>query len=197
MLAVFIDLETTGLDPSKHCVIEIAFKILDVSTGEVKVSYQNIIKQSFSEWEKRDPISVEINGFTLEMLLEGKDPDVVSKEVIEIFERAGIQRCKSFFIGQNPAFDRGFFGQLVNIYTQQDLNWPYHWLDLASMYWALLVQETSTKNLPFPTELNLSKNSIAERYNIPPEAEPHRAMNGVDHLLLCYKRVVGLPCLFP
>lgn len=192
MLAIFLDLETTGLDPAKHCVIEIAFKIIDVSTGEEKYSYERIVRQPLSLWEERDPVSVEINGFTWDKVMQGMDPSEIAKEVIKVFTDTGVQRGRAVFICQNPAFDRGFFGQLINIYTQQELNWPYHWLDLASMYWALLNQESTKKNVPFPNELNLSKNSIAKNYQIPPEEMPHRAVNGVDHLIRCYSSVVGL-----
>lgn len=190
MLSIFLDLETTGLDPTKHHVIEIAFKIIDVPTDEEKYRYHTVVKQSPEVWEKRDPHSVEINGFSWDDLIKGKEIEEIRKEIIQIFTNLGVQRGKAVYICQNPAFDRGFFGQIISVYTQQEMNWPYHWLDLASMYWALLVQENQQKGMPFPTELNLSKNTIALRYGIPPEVDPHRAMNGVEHLYLCYQTVV-------
>ena len=42
MLNVFLDTETTGLDPMRHRVIEIAFKV--VESHEVIVSYEAIIR---------------------------------------------------------------------------------------------------------------------------------------------------------
>lgn len=59
------------------------------------------------------------------------------------------------------------------------------------MYWALLVGKLARENRPFPETLNLSKNEIARLYHLPPETTPHRAMNGVEHLLLCYKTTLG------
>jgi DNA polymerase-3 subunit epsilon/oligoribonuclease len=46
---------------------------------------------------------------------------------------------------------------------------------------------------PFPWETGFSKDLIAQQYKLPHEANPHRAMNGVEHLFLCYQAVVGFP----
>lgn len=192
MLAIFLDIETTGLDPHRHHVIDIALKIVDISTGKLRNSYQSVVKQPYAAWDKRDPGSIEINGFTWDQVQAGKDPSLVAIEIIDLFSKLGIERGKSVFICQNPAFDRGFFTHLIDVYTQEKLLWPYHWLDLASMYWALLVQKQAAQGIPFPEQLNLSKNEIAKACNLPPESAPHRAMNGVNHLILCYGAVLGV-----
>ena len=191
MLAIFLDVETSGLDPFHHRVLEIAFKIVDVRTGEEKCSYQSIVRQPLEVWEKRDPISVEINGFTWEKLSRGKDEKEVSQAIIQLFTEHKIERGKAVYICQNPAFDRGFFAQLVDIYTQEQRQWPYHWLDFASMYWALQIKKINGDPNLFPTEMNLSKNAIAQQYQLPIESYPHSALNGVNHLILCYQTVVG------
>ena len=55
MLAIFLDIEATGLDPQRHSPIDIALKIIDTSTGEVKGSYQSIIKLTKSAGRKETP----------------------------------------------------------------------------------------------------------------------------------------------
>lgn len=189
MQAIFLDIETTGLDPFRHRVLEIAFKIIDPQSGEEKLTYQSIVKQPLDIWERKDPSSLLINGFTLEKMLQGQEEAVVCKEIVEIFNGIKIERGKAFYVCQNPSFDRSFFSQIVDVYTQEKYHWPYHWLDFASMYWALKVQQY--KQSQFPSELNLSKNSIAQEYQLPIEAVPHSALNGVNHLIECYKTVVG------
>ncbi len=42
MQAIFLDIETTGLDPFFHRILEIAFKIVDVPSGYEKLTYQSI-----------------------------------------------------------------------------------------------------------------------------------------------------------
>lgn len=193
MLGIFLDIETTGLDASRHAAVDIAFRILDLSTGKEVHSYQSIISQPEEVWKKADPSSLQINGYTWEKVQTGKPPEVVRADVLDIFQKAQIQRGQAVFICQNPAFDRGFFSQIVEVYTQEKLNWPYHWLDFASMYWALLCQQAKEGKIALPQTINLSKNAIGKTHDIPPEEIPHRAFNGVDHLILCYRTVVGFP----
>lgn len=184
MLALFVDIETTGLDFFRHTAIDIGIKAIDVCTGVEKGVYSCKIRPTEEEWERHDPISLQVNGYTFEELQEGKDAHTAGQEIIEFFSFLEVQRGRAVFICQNPGFDRSFFAQLVDVYTQERLNWPYHWLDLASMYWASLKG-------PFPEKLSISKNSIAGVHHILPEVEPHRALNGVNHLIACYEAVVG------
>lgn len=192
MLVIFLDIETTGLDPVRNHVIDIAFKIIDHTTGEFKAGYQAIVKLTEEQWEARDPHSLEINGYDWEAVSRGKDSKDVAKEITVLFDEHGIVRGKATFICQNPAFDRVFFSQLVNFHQQEKMKWPYHWLDLASMYWALTVKQSIEEHARFPESMILSKNEIAKKWNLPPEPHPHRAMNGVDHLIACYQAVLGI-----
>lgn len=191
MRAIFLDIETTGLDPTIHRAIEIAFKVVDMGTGQELLTYHAIIKQPLEVWERRDPFSMEINGFTWEKTQQGKIESEVREDIIQLFTNMGIQRSEFFYLCQNPAFDRNFFAQLVSVYTQEQKKWPYHWLDFASMYWALQVKFFQNTHQNFPIELNLSKNTIAEQYGLPIESTPHSALNGVNHLILCYATVIG------
>lgn len=192
MLAIFLDIETTGLDPKLHAPIDIAFQIIDINNSKRVCKYQSLINPSLETWQKADPSSMQVHGYSWDQLSSGKDPSVVGTEIINAFQEVGVTRGKAVFICQNPAFDRGFFTQLIDVYTQESLNWPYHWLDFASMYWALLVHKTTSQNLDFPVELCLSKNAIAQEFGLLPESTPHHAENGVEHLIQCYQAVVGL-----
>jgi DNA polymerase-3 subunit epsilon/oligoribonuclease len=196
MQAIFLDTETTGLDPFSHKLLEIAFKVVDIPSGYEKLTYQTIVKQPLEVWEKRDLSSIEVNGFTWDKVQMGKEEAIVRQEIIQIFSDLHIARGTAVYICQNPAFDRNFFAQLIDIYTQEERQWPYHWLDFASMYWALQVKSHLETHEPFPAEMNLSKNAIAQRYHLPIESTPHSALNGVDHLLLCYRTVVGFEKIF-
>lgn len=192
MQAIFLDIETTGLDCTRHSPIDVALQVVDMTTRQRKASYQSLIKQPQRAWDLADPTSLLINGYTFDQISNGKEPSIAGKEVIDLFTSLGVERGKSVFICQNPAFDRGFFMQLVDVYTQEKLHWPYHWLDFASMYWSLLFKQTMHLNTKFPEQLNLSKNEIAKVYNLPEETTPHRAMQGVEHLMACYQAVFGI-----
>ncbi|MFA6916196.1 MAG: exonuclease domain-containing protein [Parachlamydiales bacterium] len=192
MLAIFLDIETNGLDARKHSPIEIAFTIMDVTENKNLVSYQSVISLEEDAWGYTDPRSLLINGFSWDKARAGKSMKTVSQEIIACFQAQGIKRGHAVFICQNPTFDRAFFSLIIDVYTQEALNWPYHWLDMASMYWALKVKELQSINQPFVSEISLSKNDIAAKYNLPPEKEPHNAMQGVNHLIKCYEAVLGV-----
>ncbi len=193
MLGIFLDSETNGLNFQKHRIVEIAFKIVDILTGQVKDSYESLVCVTQEEWAKSDPASLKVNGFTWEEASKGLPPSMVGTQIQEMFAKNKIKRGEAVFICQNPSFDRVFFSQLIDADIQESLLWPYHWLDLASMYWGKTIKEGSTGTGNYPWETGYSKDKIAIANSLPKEGQPHRAMNGVDHLILCYKAVVGFP----
>lgn len=193
VLGIFLDTETNGLNPQIHKILEIAFKIVDLQTGQIKENFQSLIAQPVEAWEKSDHESLRINGFTWDEIKAGRSVRHTSQQIIDLFSQWNIRRKKAFFICQNPSFDRVFFSQLIDADTQELLSWPYHWLDLASMFWALSIEKAKRGEHPMPWDIGLSKDTIASYYKLPLEEKPHRAMNGVDHLLLCYRTVVGFP----
>jgi oligoribonuclease len=193
MLGVFLDSETNGLNVHVHKILEIAFKIVDLKSGHIQDEYQTLVHQSFEAWEKSDPESLRINGFSWEEVKSGATPRQTAQQIIDLFAKWNIRRKEAVFICQNPSFDRAFFSQLIDPDTQELLSWPYHWFDLASMFWAISMDMAKKNQGPPPWELHFSKDAIAAHYHLPTEEKPHRAMNGVNHLMLCYKAVVGFP----
>ncbi|MDN3507786.1 MAG: exonuclease domain-containing protein, partial [Simkaniaceae bacterium] len=139
MIGIFLDSETNGLNPHNHRIIDIAFRLIDLESGDEIASFSSIVYQNDDIWEKSNPDSLAINGFTREMAMQGRREDDVAADIKKIFEKHEIDRSNSVFICQNPSFDRIFFSQLISPDLQEELNWPYHWLDLASMHWGRLM----------------------------------------------------------
>lgn len=193
MLGIFLDTETNGLNPRKHKILEIAYKILDIETGEAKLSFEQTLTLSEKDWENSDRNSLKVNGFTWEEVRQGVLPEVSGKTILSHFEEAGIKRGNAVFVCQNPSFDRAFFGQLIDPDIQEKLLWPYHWLDLASMHWAKAISLGESNPTAYPWNTGVSKDKIARAYGLPSEKTPHRAMHGVEHLILCYQAVIGFP----
>jgi oligoribonuclease len=190
MIGVFLDTETSGLNPFKHVPLEIALCLVDLFSGKELASFQTFMKVSDEEWAASDPIALKINGLKKEDLLHGVKREEAASAIEEIFRHFDISRDRAYFICQNPSFDRPFFAQIIPPYRQESLRLPYHWLDLASMYWAQFLVKKQKQSEFF---LSVSKDSIAQEFGIPPEKSPHRAMNGVLHLLECYRKLVGFP----
>jgi len=189
LLGIFLDTETNGLNTKKHHVIEIAFRIVDTLSGNELDHFESRLFVSYEEWKKSDPVSLKVNGFSWCDVKDSPKHEQVVEEIKAAFSRSKIKRDTAVFICQNPSFDRAFFNQLIDADAQETLGWPYHWLDLASMYWAKCFLKGTNR----PSDTGISKNAIARAHHLPEEANPHKAMNGVDHLLLCYRTVVGFP----
>lgn len=160
-------------------------------TGKIVDEYETVIHQSEEVWELSDLFSLKVNGFTYDEVKKGKPADLVAMEITNMFQRNGVKRGTAVFICQNPSFDRIFFSQLIDPDIQEEFKWPYYWLDFASMYWAESLKHGKKDPTKFPWVTGYSKDKIAAVYQLPSEVNPHRAMNGVDHLLLCYQTVVG------
>jgi DNA polymerase-3 subunit epsilon/oligoribonuclease len=193
VFGIFIDLETTGLDWHRHRVLEMAIKILDLNSGAVLDSLTESLLHPPEVFQAADPVSLKVNGWTQEESLFGKSEQEVGEKVQALFAQYQIHRNNAFFIGQNPSFDRPFFSQLVPVYRQEKLQWPYHWLDLASMYWGEKIKQLAKEQSSIPEMTRLSKDVIAFELGLAPEMKPHRAMNGVEHLIACYDVLIGFP----
>lgn len=174
-------------------MLELAFQIIDVMTGKVLDTFHTLIKINAKEWACHDPESLKIHGISFDEMQQGASEKEVALAVTYLFSKHKIQRGKAVFICQNPSFDRAFFSQLIAPEKQEELNWPYHWLDLASMFWSMQILHHKLHASSLPWETGLSKDKIAAVYHLKSETKPHRASNGVEHLIACYKAVVGFP----
>lgn len=188
MKGIFLDTETNGLDWTRHQILEIAFILVNLGTGETIDSYSSLVQVSETDWAKSDPVSLKFTGITWKDTLQGKPTTTIQKEITQMFKTHNIRKGKAVFICQNPTFDRLFFANILSVELQDRLDLPYNWLDLASMYFAEQIKSGIN-----PDNISLSKDSIATFFGLPREEKPHRALQGVRHLLACYEQVLGFP----
>lgn len=185
MRGVFVDIETTGLNFRKHVPLDIAVSIVDLSDRTVIATYSSLITCTAHAWSYADDDALRVNGYDIDNHFPSKCAFDVGIEIENFLNKHEIEKGKAVFICQNPSFDKFFFGMIVDLFSARNRNLPYHWLDLASMFWIKFYGSC----YPTPIELSLSKDSIAEHFDIPPEERPHKALNGVSHLIECYRRV--------
>jgi oligoribonuclease len=193
MLGIFLDTETNGLDPQRHRVLELAFQIIDLYTGKQLKTFQTLVQISQELWSQSDPASLQVCGIQFEDTQRGLPLSEIQNEVKQIFLEYSLLRGKAVFICQNPSFDRVFFSQILDVGLQERMSIPYHWLDLASMFWGYCMEKAKMSKSPFPWEIGFTKDKIATFFHLDKEAQPHRAINGVNHLVACYKALIGFP----
>jgi DNA polymerase-3 subunit epsilon/oligoribonuclease len=150
--------------------------------------YQRVVKINKTQFRRAQEGALRCNGFTFqELQTKGVSIDIVQEEVEQWFLKNGINRWNSKFIAQNCSFDRAFFFELIDEVRQREMKLPYHWLDFPSMNLALTLRDEEQID---PMKIPFSKDYIAEANGLAPEEKPHRAMNGVKHLLLLYQNIV-------
>ena len=166
----FLDIETTGLDPERHEIIEIAVQRVDpvtlhpLRTLNMKVHPEHL--------ETADPVALRVAGFEPAAWRLSRPLDHALREAAPLLAGALVA-------GHNVGFDWRF---LERNYRRRGLPLPmvdYHRLDTASLAWPLL----SSGELR-----SLSLDSLCTYFGIP-RPSPHRALADVKATILVARRL--------
>nr|BDT32057.1 3'-5' exonuclease [Myxococcus sp. MH1] len=153
----FIDLETTGLDASRHEVLEVAVLRVDARSLKVLAEYETRVQPT--RLADAHPEALAVCGYSDE---EWRD----ALPLHEVLATVTPLLAGTLVAGHNTSFDWGF---LVESYRRTELALPrvdYHRLDTASLAWPLL----ATGEVE-----SLSLNTLAKRFGLH-RPTPHRAM---------------------
>lgn len=110
---IYLDTETTGLDPTKHDVWEVAYAIGD---GPIE---SFVVPHSL---KTADPKALELNGYWTRV--EGGTPRAASP-VVDLGLREAL--AGATLVGSNPAFDAAFLTARWG-----EAPWHYRMVDIAS-----------------------------------------------------------------
>ena len=123
MRLAFIDTETTGLDPKKHEIIEIA--VLIEEEGKVIDAFQSKIRPQ--RIEVAEPRALELNGYSKNSRAWENAP--LMEEVAPILIRM-LDGC--ILVGHNPSFDEAFLREgIVRAGVSGKI--PYHKIDTITL----------------------------------------------------------------
>lgn len=138
--AVVLDFETSGLDCSRCACTQLAMKTVRLDTWEVIATYNRFIspycKQNIGASKRKvlrpkrelqnpqaelmdyEDAAMNYTAITMDMLREkGGGLAEVAKDALDFIAAGTISKgaqYKPFFLGQNIAFDIGFFQQMMN-----------------------------------------------------------------------------------
>ena len=124
---LFIDVETTGLDPAKHELIEVAAIRTTPDGKSVLGKYEaKLLPKNIAG---ADPTALKVNGYTESEWSPDKCVD--ASEVATSLNRLGMD-C--VLVGQNVSFDEGF---LLPLFKSVNLKpaWGYHKVDTVALAW--------------------------------------------------------------
>ncbi len=162
---VSVDLETTGLDPLKHEIIELGFVIFD--DINFKVYGQFNFKITPEHIETASKKALEVNGYNE----KDWDDAIPLHQALTFFAQA---TEGATLIAHNVAFDWSFLDKAFNgLEIQNSLN--YHKLDSLSVAWA---------KIPHQKLKSWSLKTICTYLGLEPEPKVHRAVNGA---IKCYE----------
>ena len=147
------DVETTGLDPSKHEILEIGLVVFGssppfeiVDTLDIKVKPEHI--------ETAEPRALEVNGYDPALWIDS----VPLPKALELYYNKA-RGCT--FASHNVTFDWGFIGN--------DSRFSHHKLDTVSIAWA---------KLPHDKVKGYGLKTLCNYLGIEPEPVVHHAING-------------------
>lgn len=176
----FIDLETTGLDPSRHEIIEIGCVVVkqDWSNKDPQFSVLSEldIKVKPRHIETAEPEALRINKYSEADWLFAVDLEQALQELAK-------QTADAIMVGQNVSFDWGFL-QAAFAETGVSSRMHYHKLDLIPMAFIKCCKD------PKLERYNLGELS---RYFGVENEKAHTALSDVKTTFEIYKKLVALP----
>lgn len=117
---VFLDTETTGLDPIENDIIE--FAAIRIS-GTTEYRYQ--VKIKMERPENAHPKALEVNGYTEEAWVAARTLPEVLPEIVDLLKDAIV-------IGHNPDFDMNFIKAACKRHGI-DARLPYQLIDTTTL----------------------------------------------------------------
>ena len=177
---IIVDVETTGLDPNKHCIVSIG--AIDFFNPKSQF-YQECRIFEGAEITKE---ALNLNGFTEEQI---KDPKRKSQyEIIKEFLSWIIRLDNNTIAGQNPSFDRDFLKATAK---RCNVNWPLHHrtIDLHSLCYAHFLKRLIKP--PYRDGMNnLSPVQIYNYVGLPEEEKPHIGLTGAKMEAEAFSRLI-------
>ena len=176
----FIDVETTGLDPEKHELIEIGCVLAKQIPVEGKGSRLELIDEFefkiFPEHlEDSDPESLMINGYTAERWANA----IPLKEAMEQFSE---KVRGASFVAHNVSFDLAFIDKAFKKTGVKNLM-HYHKIDTISLAFAILYHN--------PEVEKFSLRFLCEYFGITNE-NAHTALSDARATFEVYKRLLKI-----
>jgi len=168
----FVDIEATGLNLTKHEIIEIGVVL---TTPELKVIKEFEFKIKPEHIENADPIALKVSHYVEKEWDKAKP----LKNVIKLFSEK-VKDC--IMVGHNVAFDAGF---LEYAFDKTGIKNPmhYHKLDTISVAWAKLHRD--------PNLEHFSLRELCVRFGIKNE-RAHTALSDARATFELYKKLMEM-----
>lgn len=189
---LFVDLETSGLEPMEGHVILAIGAVVEVPgkghEGELD-EFNIYIKPTESQWKMASPQALEVNGLTWDYLQEHGVPfEEAQREFVSWLVKNKVDNSRVIYVGQNPSFDLKFLGYWMGT-ELEFLGFPREAeevFDIRQLYSIL----ASRKVVPFLKKR--SGHEISKALGVEEEPIPHQAIEGARVVKRNYDKIVSL-----
>ncbi len=173
MKNLFVDIETSGLEPAEgHVPLAFGFLLDD---GNNSPDYQHLIvtvKVTENQWALRSPRAIEINGFTWEQSQAGILLEEAKQMIVKWLIEQDANRLTCQYIGQNPKFDVKF----LHTFMHDELEWVgFPWEPIDTITMARRLAECGMVRF----SQGFSGKAIALALGVEPEDDLHTALSGI------------------
>lgn len=136
----FMDVETTGLDPAKHDIIQFAAIRTSPSGEEILASCD--FKMGIRNVAYADPEALKVNGYSAETWAPHlcSAPEVVASGVAKTAKMLNAEL--PYLVGHNVMFDIGFANAFLSRYDRLPVWNPKYRIDTVSLVWPYFVNGT-------------------------------------------------------
>jgi DNA polymerase III epsilon subunit family exonuclease len=178
----FIDVETTGLDPNRHEIIELGCVLARQVPMEGKGSRLEFVEEFEyrilpEHLEDADPESLMINGFTAERWADAVPLEVAMEQFSEKVRGAS-------FVAHNVSFDLAFVEKAFKRTGVKNLM-HYHKIDTISLAFAILYHN--------PEVQKFSLRALCEYFGIQ-NKNAHTALSDARATFELYKHLMSVDC---
>lgn len=172
---IFVDIETTGTDPDKHEIIELAYILVSQNNGKFEVIEEREFKIKPQHIENADPVALKINGYD-----EGQW--IFASNLSDVMRVFSEKSKGAVFVAQNVTFDYSFIERaLTSTGTKNEMF--YAKLDTISMAYAKLYKD--------PRAEKFSLYRLAEYFGIV-NVKSHTALADTRTTFEVFKRLMAL-----
>ncbi len=168
---VFIDIETTGLNPEEHEIIEIGCLVVNGQTFEVKTKYHARINPKHPDrWDTK---AKELIGYSRRKWSN-------TKELSNILNKINKLSSGGILAGWNVSFDWSFLRKAFE-HLSMTPQFDYHRIDVMSIAYAALYLKPKVESL------SLRKVAVSFGMSLP---ETHRAMDDIKATYEIFKKIM-------
>lgn len=167
----FVDVETTGIDPHVHALIEVAVLRVDADTLAVLDRFESKVRPP--EDARVEPEAARINGYSRKAWADAPG-------AAEVLPKVANALWGCIIAGHNPAFDWAFLTAAFRRLTLPPPEVDYHLVDTASLAWPLLRKGRIH---------SLSLKDLCAYFKVPNDGA-HRAMADVERTFAVYRHLL-------